>query len=329
MGDGKGVTNETEIPTLHVTGEGVADTWYKTLQAVHNHGLKLRTQYDRKDPNDGTFIDPRSSDARVMVSVKNLFAEPRFPKVGYSELGKYIAEMLGAKDHLVVPREELLKRIAEDDEDFEATEWPYHYHQRLTAYPLADGKTINQLEMIAEKVAKDPITRRAVAITGVPEIDLFMKSDAPCLREFQARGILDEQGRIVLNLFTRWRSRDDYKAWADNVIGFRNLMQAEFVPMVEQKSGREVVLGPYSEENGSLHIYGQDYTEKGMDTFFEQNPTLEGFVADSTEKAEIFEAIIPEQLKQLKTEGTWKFPPKAIAIIDNLIGAYESGKLRP
>ncbi len=319
---------ETRIPTLYVEGEGVADTFYKALKAIHKNGLEIRTQYDRRNP-DGSYIDPPSRDARTMVRVENLFAEPRFPKVCWSEWGKYIAEMLGAKDYLVMPHKELLERVHSGNEEFEAKEWPYGYHQRLTAYPMSDGTKINQLEMVIDKLAKDPITRRAVAMTGVPEIDLFMKADMPCLRELQFRAIEDEEGKLVVNTFARWRSRAMYTAWPDNVIGMRNLLQFEVVPLLEEKTGKEVVLGPYSEENGSLHIYGQEYSEKGADKFFEVNPTLEGFLKDSQEKQEIFDELIIDHLKALRGESTWNFPKESIELIDKLIGAYESGKFKP
>ncbi len=319
---------QTRIPTLYVEGEGVTDTFYKALKAVHERDFEIRTQYDRTN-SDGSYIDSPSRDARTMVRVENLFAEPRFPKVCWSEWGKYIAEMMGVKDHLVMPHKELLERIHSGNEDFEAKEWPYCYHQRLTAYPKSDGTMINQLEMVAEKLAKDPITRRAVAMTGVPEIDLFMKADMPCLRELQFRAIEDEEGRLVVNTFARWRSRAMYTAWPDNIIGIRNLLQFEVVPLLEEKTGKKVILGPYSEENGSLHIYGQDYLDKGADKFFEVNSSLDGFLKDSQEKQGTFDELIIDQLKELKGETTWQFPAESITLIDTLIGAYESGNFKP
>ncbi|RLG10938.1 hypothetical protein DRN73_06635 [Candidatus Pacearchaeota archaeon] len=322
----------TKIPTLYVEGENIPETFYKTFKEVHEKGLRLRTQYDRKNP-DGTYLDPPSKDARVMIRINDLFGEPSLPIISYVQVGKYIAEMLGAKDYLVLPRDELLRRIHKSEEDFEATEWPYAYHQRLTAYPLADG-TLNQLEKVVEKLAHDPITRRAIAITGVPEIDLFMKSDAPCLRELQFRGIEDEQGRIVLNTFARWRSRDLYKAWCDNIIGLRNLIRMRVAEPLEEKTGKKVIIGPYSEENGSLHIYGQDYSEKGADSFLRNNPSLEEYIERTRNLQDALQNNIIEELKDLKKEGEgkekiWNFPLESIALIDRLIKDFESGRVKP
>ena len=318
---------ETDIPTLYVEGKSIAETFYKTFEAVDKNGLVLRTQYDRKNP-DGSYLDPPSRDARVMVRVDDLFAEPGLPMISYMNVGKYIAEFLGAKDHLVVPRDELLKRIHSGNEDFEATQWPYAYHQRLTAYPLPDGKTLNQLEKVIEKLAGDPITRRAVAIIGVPEIDLFMKSDAPCLRELQFRGLEDEEGRIVLNTFARWRSRDLYKAWCDNLVGLRNLIRFRVALPLQERTGKEVVIGPYSEENGSLHIYGQDYSSKNADTFLLQNPDIKEYLRKTAESQDVFRENLTAELHDLKKEDL-KFPPEAIALIEQLAQDFESGKFKP
>ena len=111
---------------------------------------------------------------------------------------------------------ELLRKVRAGEE-FEATEWPYCYHQRLAAYPRADGSTMDQLELILDKLARDPITRRAVATTRVPEIDLFMVSDMPCLGEVQLRAIEDPGARLVMHMHAMWRSRDLFKLIFDTL----------------------------------------------------------------------------------------------------------------
>lgn len=320
-------SGDANIPTLHVVADSIPEAYYDAIKAVHEQGYKLRTQYDRVE--GGKFIDPPGRDAKVMVEIKKPFTQPRFAVLSYCERGKYLAEFLGAKNHLVVPYFEL-KRMVLEGKEFEATTWPYCYHQRLTAYPKADGSTIDQLEVILDKLARDPITRRAVAMTGVPEIDLFLKGDQPCLREIQLRAIEDHERRLVLSLHARWRSRDLYKAWGDNLIGITSL-QARLAHRLAEKTGREVVVGSYTEENGSLHIYGQDYTEKGMDKFFTNFPNREDFVAratDSSSKNVIDFEVIP-QLKELKEETTWHFPPESIAVIDQLIEDFGTRKFLP
>ena len=86
-------------------------------------------------------------------------------------------------------------------------------------------------------------------------------------------------------------------------------------------------MGPYTEDNSSLHIYGQDYTEKGMDTFFEQFPTEESFInrAWASEKAR--DSLVIPELWELKGEETWKFTPESLVIIGGLIERFEKGEL--
>ena len=314
------------LPVFCVEARSIPEAYYGALKAVHFGGHTLRTQYDRRD-SGGNFIDPPGKDARVTIRISDPFAQPRYPVLSYCERGKYIAEFLGAKDHLVVPYRELLRRVL-DGGEFEATEWPYCYHQRLAAYPRSDGTTIDQLELILDKLARDPITRRAVATTRIPEIDLFMVSDMPCLGEIQLRSIQDEQGRLVLNMHAMWRSRDLFKAWGDNLIGITNL-QARLAARLAEKTGREVLVGPYSESNGSLHIYGQDYKSKGMDKFFTRFPTCESFVKRARSSTDMCEMEVIPQLEDLLQETTWRFPPEALALIQAMIDDYRSGRFIP
>jgi len=315
-----------KLPVFHVEAGSIPEAYYQALKAVHFGGHTLRTQYDRRN-SDGTFLDPPGKDARVTIRIRDPFAQPRFPALSYCERGKYIAEFLGAKDHLVVPYQELLSMVREGEE-FEPTQWPYCYHQRLAAYPRSDGTTMDQLELILDKLAKDPITRRAVATTRVPEIDLFMAADVPCLGEVQLRAIPDEKERLVLNLHAMWRSRDLFKAWGDNLIGITNL-QARLAARLAEKTGREVLVGPYSESNGSLHIYGQDYQSKGMDRFFTRFPACESFVQRARTSEFLRDREIIPQLEDLLAETTWKFPPAALDLIRGLIDDFRSGRFVP
>jgi hypothetical protein len=315
-----------EIPVFCIEAGSIPEAYYHALKAVHFGGHTLRTQYDRRNP-DGTFVDPAGKDAKATIRIRDPFAQPRFPVLSYCERGKYIAEFLGAKDHLVVPYRELV-RMVQKGEEFEATQWPYCYHQRLAAYPRSDGTTIDQLEMILDKLAKDPITRRAAATTRVPEIDLFMAADMPCLGEIQLRAIEDGRGRLLLNMHALWRSRDLYKAWGDNLIGITNL-QARLAVRLAEKTRREVLVGPYSETNGSLHIYGQDYKSKGMDRFFERFPDCESFVKRAWTSEVMRDLEVIPQLEDLLTETTWKFPPAALNLIRGLIDDFRSGRFMP
>ena len=86
--------NEGRIPTLHVVADTIPQAHYRAMKAVWQHGLAIRTEYDRKDAK-GAYIDPPSRDARVLIEVQNPFGEPRFPPLSFCEIGTYIAEIMG------------------------------------------------------------------------------------------------------------------------------------------------------------------------------------------------------------------------------------------
>jgi hypothetical protein len=240
-------TQEGRIPSLHIVADSIPQAHFRTMKAVWEQGLAIRTEYDRKDLQ-GRYIDPPSLDARVLIEIKDPFAQPRFPPISFCEIGTYIAEIMGIKDHMVVPMEQLKQAV---HGDLDAKEWPYTYHQRLFNHPDVDGSTVDQINIALEKLAQTPYTRRAVATTSVPNIDPYLKEDIPCLREMQLRCPEDEQGNLVLNMNTMWRSRDLYKAWPDNIIGI-TFMQSVLAKQLETMTGRTVRVGSYADYAASL-----------------------------------------------------------------------------
>lgn len=316
------------IPTLHITAETIPQAYFRAMKAVWEDGLAIRTEYDRKN-EAGAFIDPPSRDARVLIEVRDPFAQPRYPPLSFCEIGTYIAEIMGIKDHLVLSMAKLKEAI---DGDLTGTEWPYTYHQRLFAHPDVDGGTVNQIELAVERIAATPHSRRAVATTAVPNVDPFLKEDIPCLREVQLRCPEDADGILVLNMNTMWRSRDLYKAWPDNVIGL-TFMQRQIAGMIEEKAGRPVRVGSYADYAASLHIYGQDFgavggdSERGLKSFFDTFDE-DTFLARSLTSEMAADMLVLPQLRQLMSETSiqqWGFPPEAVALGERLIQQIESG----
>jgi hypothetical protein len=316
------------IPTLHVQADSIPQAHYRAMKAVWEHGLAMRTEYDRKE--NGEYIDPPSRDARVLIEITDPFAEPRYPPVSFCEIGTYIAEIMGAKDHLVLPMATLKDAIGGE---LSAHQWPYTYHQRLVAHPDLDGSTVNQIEMAIERVAKTPYTRRAVATTSVPNLDPFLKEDVPCLREIQFRCPEDAAGNLMLNVSSAWRSRDLFKAWPDNVVGLTFFFQI-IAQQIAAKAGRPVKLGSYADYSFSLHIYGQDfkqvggYKAKGLRSFFDTFDE-QSYLDRSLNSADAKEMLVLPQLRGLLTPALieqWRFPPSSIALLKDLIAGIESGK---
>jgi len=328
-------TQKGNIPRLHIKADSIPQAYYRAIDEVWNNGIEIRTQYDRKD-SKGNFIDPPSRDATISIEITNPWQEPRYPPLSFCEIGTYIAEIMGAKDHLVVSLEKLMKSIT-TGEELESHEWPYTYHQRLAAYPNTDGSKTNQLEVILNKLIESNYTRRAVATTAIPYLDPFLKEDLPCLREIWLRAPENNIGNLVLNLNASWRSRDLYKAWGDNLIGI-TFLQSSLARRLEEKTGKKVYIGPYGEVSFSLHIYGQDFSavggnqEKGIKSFFDNFKDEQNFINKSmtSEVARDF-LVIPQLKGLLKPEKIkeWKFEEPQIALIEGLINDLENEMYLP
>lgn len=320
--------NDARLPTLHIVADSIPQAYFRAIKAVWEKGFAMRTEYDRKN-SDGQYIDPPSRDARVLIEIRDPFAQPRFPPISFCEVGVYIAELLGLKDYRVVPIEKLKQAI---HGELAAHQWPYTYHQRLFAHPGMDGSRLDQMALAIDRVAKTPYTRRAVASTAVPNLDPFLKEDIPCLRELQLRCPEDAQGNLVLNMNTMWRSRDLYKAWGDNVIAI-TFLQSALARRIAHQAGRTVHAGSYADYSGSLHIYGQDFgavggdADKGLQSFFDTFDE-KSFVARSLPSEVALDMLVLPQLHNLLSERQreqWKFPPESISLVENLINDLEQG----
>lgn len=299
---------EAVIPTLHIRAKNIPEAHYKATRAVFEKGMTIRTQYDRMEK--GEYIDPPSRDAKVLIEISNPFNQPRYPSISFSELGTYIAEFMGVKDHLVIPLAELKRGIKESNLD---TKWPYTYHQRIFAYPLADGTTFNQMTPALERLAKDSISRRALVITALPEVDCYLKEDIPCLREIHLRCTEADPRTLVLHMDAKWRSRDLMKAWHDNVVGITYL-QRDLAKTLGEMTGKRVLVGSYSDYSSSLHIYGQD--AKLAENFLKK--TEEEVVETARGIQGNMEGVVISQVEGLLTPeliAQWKFGKPQISLI--------------
>ncbi|OQB30330.1 MAG: thymidylate synthase [Candidatus Hydrogenedentes bacterium ADurb.Bin179] len=321
-------SKDGRLPTLHVTGDSIPQAYFRAIKAVWENGYAMRTEYDRKN-SAGDYIDPPSRDARVLIEVKDPFAQPRFPPISFCEIGAYIAEIMGVKDFRVVPFDQLRNAV---HDELSAQEWPYTYHQRLFAHPDADGSVVDQMELAISRIVETPYSRRAVATTAVPNLDPYLKEDIPCLREVQLRCPEDGRGNLVLNMNTMWRSRDLYKAWGDNVIAL-TFLQQYLAAKIGAKSGRCPRVGSYADYSCSLHIYGQDFgavggdADRGLRSFFDTFDE-EGFIARSLTSEIARDMLVLPQLQNLLSEreiNQWHFPPSSIELLKRLINDIEQG----
>lgn len=235
------------IPVLLVEGSCLAEAWEKSLISVHQNGCDVKTEYDKPE-------DPPSKDCSMTIVVHDPLAEPMIHKDlpgGLEDLQEYVMEVLdGIKDHCV-------RDAAAGAED---TRWEYTYHQRLSSYTVPGvAETFDQIELIAQKLARTPHTRRAQAITWKVWEDNTCY-DPACLQSIWCRLLSGADETWYLNTNVRFRSNDAYKAAFMNMFALVQL-QNKIASRITELSGRKIKLGRYVHQADSYHIYGSYFQE--------------------------------------------------------------------
>jgi thymidylate synthase len=227
-----------------VEGDCIARAWELSLIELHRKGCELKTEYDKPE-------DPPSKDATMILTITDPLKEPMIHKDfpgGPLELQEYVMEVLdGIKDHQV-----------RDPNDPKDTRWEYTYHQRLFAYTVPGLKPLDQIEILGQKLARTPHTRRAQAITWKvwEDNDCY---DPACLQSIWCR-MVEEAGEAVLSMNVRFRSNDAYKAAFMNIFALVQL-QRRIAARIAELSGRPVAVGRYVHMVDSYHIYGSYFKE--------------------------------------------------------------------
>lgn len=282
------------IPILSVEAECLPEAWEKAVLAVWDHGLDIKTQYDKPG-------DPPSKDATVIVTIHAPFSEPRIHK-----------NFPGGPVELEVYRQEVVDGIHDHWIDPASGKWTYTYHQRLFAYcPVGDLKDqesakkpfppLDQIQYIIDSLTKAEYTRRAQAITWMPTADIHTE-DPPCLQRIWCRLVEDESGRLILNMNTHWRSRDLYKAWFMNVYALTDL-QRLIAERISLNIGKPVGIGRYVDISDSLHLYGR-YLEE-MKTEIEKMRDGEFQNRSWTSNHPAFEMMTQEAREHLARDPDW------------------------
>lgn len=278
------------IPVLFAEGNGLAEAWENSLIQVHEKGCDIKTEYDKPG-------DPPSKDCSMTIVVNNPESEPMIHKDfpgGLEDLQEYVMEVLdGIKDHCV-------RSSADDPDD---TRWEYTYHQRLFDYEIpGQDKKYDQIELIAEKLAKTPHTRRAQAITWQVWEDNFCY-DPACLQSIWCRLILGEDDMWYLNTNIRFRSNDAYKAAFMNMFAFIQLQQ-KIADRIHELSGKKIKLGRYVHQADSYHIYGA-YFNEFEERFIRamKNRTFEQRTFQYSDVKAIMEESIPAILEKAAKMG--------------------------
>jgi thymidylate synthase len=241
------------IPVLYVKETSLAAAYEKALVALYLNGIRMKTQYDKPG-------DPLSIDSTMDITVLDPLSDPLIHKAfpgGIEDLKEYVMELQGLKDHWV--------KNMNDPKD---TRWEYTYHQRIAAYgswnELRDGTqvkagpfSINQIDIVIDKLSKQPFTRQAQMITWMPSLDRDCY-DPPCLQSLWYRIIEDEKGEWWLNCNVRFRSNDAWGANFMNMFGFIQFNKDIIAKGVADRTAKKVGLGRLNWHADSYHIYGKD-----------------------------------------------------------------------
>lgn len=269
-------TGNGYIPVLISEGENIPEAWEKACLLTWQKGITIATEYDKPG-------DPPSRDATMIMVVRNPMAEPRISRAfpgGLEELEIYRHEVVyGVHDHWINPAE---------------GKWTYTYHKRLFAYEM-EGKVIDQINYIVQKLSSSPFSRRGQAITWNPSLDPET-DDPPCLQRIFCR-LVQTEGKYFLNMNTHWRSRDAWKASFMNIFALTSL-QEMIAGEISKKTGMPVVCGRYVDISDSFHIYGSYYRdfEKFLNTLKARN------FAERTWTMEFAEPFFEEGRKRLEKE---------------------------
>jgi thymidylate synthase len=244
-------------PTVHIVANSFPDAWYKAVKECMNNGALIKREYG-KPVNTKSIIS--------LIEINEPLQEPML--------------------HSSFPTKELhlneyIKQF-ERGYDWKAQGFEYSYIDRLVNYPTTDiysrddgyfkverkpyTKAIDQIKVIRDKIAERIkkggeclVSNREQAITWVPERDLFIKEDQPCLQRAQffiysfpvieGDKIIPGKGEFHVS----WRSRDLYAAWNSNMIALTKFLDKEIFSINNLKIIRVV------DFCSSLHIYQSDW----------------------------------------------------------------------
>ncbi|MEM2463990.1 MAG: thymidylate synthase [Candidatus Bathyarchaeia archaeon] len=202
----------------------ISEAWEKCVIECWRNGSEVPTEYGEKCKEI----------LGLLVVVEEPFAEPRVHRGDVytaikGSLEKYISEILDGTLDWAVQEGKI----------------HYTYHERLFNYP---PKGINQVEYVVKKLLEVNFSRRAQAITWVPERDIWVDSP-PCLQRIWCTV---RNGKLIMH--ASWRSRDIFRAMHMNMLAMTELQKR-----IANEIGVEV--GLYIDFSNSAHIYEKTYAE--------------------------------------------------------------------
>ncbi len=222
-------------PTNLIQASGLADAWGQAVNFVMKNGLEIKTEYG-----------PMSKDICSVIEICEPFAKPMLHP-------QFPTKELHVKEYV---------RQWERDYDWKKQGFEYNYMDRLINYP-SRGKDVDQLKAIRELLPQG-VSRRRQAITWIPERDLFVKEDQPCLQRLWVRDI----GNGNAEMHCMWRSRDLYAAWNSNMVGLLTMIKRE---VLEPNNLKLIKVVDFC---NSLHIYEADWEAAALVRALPKSPQM-------------------------------------------------------
>jgi thymidylate synthase len=207
-------------PTNLIQAAGLADAWAQAVNFVMKNGMEIKTEYG-----------PMSKDICSVIEIREPYAEPMLHP-------QFPTKELHVKEYL---------KQWERGYDWKKQGFEYNYMDRLVNYP-SRNKDVDQLKAIKELLPQG-VSRRRQAVTWIPERDLFVREDQPCLQRLWVRAIGDGNAEM----HCMWRSRDLYAAWNSNMVGLLTMIKREVL------EPNNLTLVKVVDFCNSLHIYEADW----------------------------------------------------------------------
>ncbi len=243
-------------PTILIRANGLPDAWYKAIKECLRCGAINERFYGKPI---------KTKNIVSMIEVGNPLQEPMLH-------GDFPTKELHLREYI---------KQWERGYDWKKQGFEYNYMARIVGYPRTDissdssgyykvkqlnEDTIDQIKMIRKKISSRIakggeclVSNRDQIITWVPERDLFIDEDQPCMQRIQIfvysyprmDGDILIQGKGEFHV--DWRSRDLYAAWNSNMIGLTLMLKKEIFDPNNIKIVRCV------DRCSSLHIYEGDW----------------------------------------------------------------------
>lgn len=212
-------------PTNLIQAVGLADAWAQAVNFVMKNGMQIKTEYG-----------PMSRDICSVIEIREPYAEPMLHP-------QFPTKELHVKEYL---------KQWERGYDWKKQGFEYNYMDRLINYP-SRRKDVDQLKAIRDLLPQG-VSRRRQAITWIPERDLFVKEDQPCLQRLWVRAL----GEGNAEMHCMWRSRDLFAAWNSNMVGLLTMIKREVL------EPNKLTLVKVVDFCNSLHIYEADWEAASM-----------------------------------------------------------------